>query len=203
MRNPLIPIILVVLSIATYFAFAAPWWAEINSTKADIEVAKVAVTQGNELKELVQNLTEKVNSVPPEDRSRLQAVLPFQIDEILFLNDINVLAGNRGLQARNLVLAEDTSTAGNTAAVSESDGEVKGSSSQKTKTASFAVTAKYPTFISFLRDIEQSLVLYEIKSVSFSETGTSDTSGTSGKSGQSTAPQGDDYSVKFTTYSVE
>lgn len=212
MRNPLIPIILLILSVATYFAFASPWWGDISRIKADIAVAEKAITQGNELKELVQNITEKVNAVPSDDQSRLQAVLPLKIDDILFLNDINAIAGNRGLQAKNLTLTDDVSVVNTTPQVSDVSGVTKGAPtekapSQKIKMVSFAVTAKYPAFISLLRDLEQSLVLYEVQSIGFSGKRASDTANTADKKtvekGQVAIPEGDDYSVKFTTYSVE
>ena len=212
MRNPIIPIVLAILAVATYFAFITPWWAEVNSLKADIKVAEGAIAKGNELKELVQNITEKVGAVSPDNQSRLQAILPTQIDDILFLNDINALAGNRGLQAKNLSLSADTSMVSAAIPTPEADGATKGpqtkiAASQKEKMVSFSVTAKYPAFISFLRDLERSLVLYETKSITFSEkggggAGAAPTKNTTGK-GEAAAPEGDDYSVKFTTYSVE
>lgn len=221
MRNPLIPIILIVLSIATYFAFAAPWWSDIRKLQADMQVAKESIARGNELKELIQNITEKVDAVSPEDQSRLQAVLPFQIDDILFLNDINSLSGNHGLSTKNLTFGDEVGTVVGSVApapqpkIDDGDNDTaKGAGSpqtavsQKTKIVTFSVTAKYPKFITFLRDLEQSLVLYEIKSISFSETATTNAGGsnsksTSGKTGQSAEPEGDAYSVKLTTYSVE
>jgi len=212
MRNPIIPIVLAILAVATYFAFITPWWAEVNSLKADIKVAEGAITKGNELKELVQNITEKVGAVSPDNQSRLQAILPTQIDDILFLNDINALAGNRGLQAKNLSLSADTSMVSAAIPDPEVGGATKGSQTrmavpQKEKMVSFSVTAKYPAFISFLRDLERSLVLYETKSITFSEKGEGNAvaatvKNTTGK-GEAVAPEGDDYSVKFTTYSVE
>lgn len=211
MRNPLIPIILVILSIATYFAFAVPWWTEVTGLKAGIEVADKSITQGKELKELIQNIAEKVDAVPADDRSRLQAVLPVQIDEILFLNDINLLTESHGLQTAGLVLGGDAAgnKKGGSSSTEEASGTASGSAQQKTKEVGFSVSAKYPAFILFLRDLEQSLVLYEIKSIAFSRGGTSDegstsaksTAGTSGKNGQAT--DGDTYTIKFTTYSVE
>jgi len=89
MRNPFIPIILFILSGATYFAFIAPTWEEVGSIKEQQESAQGTITQGEELKTLVADISEKVKRFEEEDpQGRIGAILPLEIDEILFLNDI-------------------------------------------------------------------------------------------------------------------
>lgn len=210
MRNPFIPIILFILAGASYFAFIAPFWNDIGTIKSEQESAQETIKQGEELKTLVADISEKVKQFEERDpNGRLGAILPLEIDEILFLNDLSALVGNQGLEAKELMLSggdDDTAPTGNEGAPNagtQTGGDT--SNDRVHRTVSFTVSATYPQFVALLREIEQNLVLLEIESVDFTagaapeaSTGSSSRT-TSARSGS--APVAD-YSITLRTISV-
>ena len=197
MRNPFIPIILFILSGATYFAFIAPTWEEVGSIKEQQESAQGTITQGEELKTLVADISEKVKRFEEEDpQGRIGAILPLEIDEILFLNDISALAGNRGLQTKGLMLEAKSDDAPNNQAETQTKNE------RATRTVAFSVSATYPQFVDFLREIEQNLVLLEIENIEFAAV-SEEAPKSSGSTSKTSSPSAYDYSVILRTISVQ
>lgn len=209
MRNPFIPIILLILAGASYFAFIAPFWNDIGTIKSEQKSAQETIKQGEELKTLVADISEKVKQFEERDpNGRLGAILPLEIDEILFLNDLSALVGNQGLEAKELTLSgdDDTATTENEGAPNVDTQARDGVSNDRThRTVSFTVSATYPQFVALLREIEQNLVLLEIESVDFTA-GTVPETSTGGSSRTTSARSGSvpvaDYSITLRTISV-
>lgn len=216
MRNPLIPIILLILSGATYFAFIAPFWQDVTTVKNAQEEARKTIEQGEKLKTLVADIAAKVRKFEERDPSgRIGAILPLETDEILLLNDISALVGNQGLEAKELTLeypdmgvsegqASSPTNGGTTPATSGRGGTAPEENARAYRTVSFSVSATYSQFVELLREIEQNLVLFEIESVDFIA-GDTDAEG-SGSRGTSAvrsigAPVAD-YSITLRTVSV-
>lgn len=215
MRNPFIPIILLILSAATYFAFIAPFWQDVGTIKVEQEEAAKTIEQGEKLKTLVADIAAKVRKFEERDPDgRIGAILPLETDEILLLNDISALVGNQGLEAKELTLSssDDEAAQGGARAVSDGDtprpaGDGEGTTGEDDRiyrTVSFSVSTTYPQFIILLREIEQNLVLFEIEDIEF--VASAGDSGGSGSRGTSTARSSgapvSDYSITLRTVSV-
>lgn len=209
MHNPFIPIILLILSGASYFAFIAPFWDDIGVVQVRQESARETIKQGEELKTLAADIAAKVKQFEERDpNGRLGAILPLEIDEILFLNDLSALVGNQGLEAKELTLSgsdDEGSTGG--AGQAQNDPDSPGSAQNDSnasrdrtyRTVSFSVSATYPQFVALLREIEQNLVLLEIESVEFTAGAAPEVSGARARS---TSTPVADYSITLRTVSV-
>ena len=207
MRNHLISFILIILAVATYFAFTAPLWSQAEILKESIANDQDAIKEGRDLQALVQDVSGIVSEISPEQQSALEAILPEKVDEILLLNDIYTLAASHEMQVQDLGLVDDVSanTNANSAGASGDALSVStASSGPKTRMVTFSVSAGYAPFVAFIKELEKSLGRYEIPSIKFSaSTDGSTKAGSSASGSKSSQSAGTSYTVTITTYSVK
>lgn len=206
MRNPFISFILIILAAATYFGFTAPLWSDAEALKGSITNDQDAIKEGRDLQTLIQDVSGIVSNISPEQQSKLEAVLPEKVDEILLLNDIYTLAASHEMQVQDIELVDipASGASGAGANVGAIVAPTLGNG-VKTRTVTFSVAAEYATFVTFIKELEKSLVLYEITSVDFSSSddGSSTATGSSAGSSKSKSPSTVTYTVTITTYSVK
>ena len=109
-------------------------------------------------------LVKKRNTISDTDQARLEKLLPSNIDNIRLIIEISNIAQGRNLVAKNISVGDV-----NAAATSQNS---IGQNNQQYGTLSlkFTVNASYPTFLSFLQDLENNLRLVDITNISFSST---------------------------------
>lgn len=168
--NFIMPIILIVSSLAVFFGYVDPnYKSAAPSNTADYSTYSITALKNelanyediaNRSTEIVKqrnNLISKKNSISDSDQSRLQILLPNNIDNIRLIIEINRIAAARNLFLRNINFAEakDTSSIGSTNAP------------YGTLSLKFTVTASYNNFLNFLTDLENNLRLLDITDISF------------------------------------
>jgi Tfp pilus assembly protein PilO len=107
-------------------------------------------------------LLAKYNSFSPQDLSKLQSVLPDNVDNIRLIIDIDNIASQHGLSLSNVQLGDlSGSSAQSSGAVGASSGPVG------SVEVGFTVTTDYNTFLAFLQDLQHSLRIIDVDSITF------------------------------------
>lgn len=166
----LIPSILIILSVISFVVFTDPTYKDIKELKAEAASYNLALDNARSLQETRDELAMKYNSFDPDDIDRVEKLLPDSVDNIRLIIEIEKIAAKYGMILKQVKY--DTFDA---------DDESTGSLKTETKSNAlmsnkeygefelqFSTEGDYTKFLSFLRDIEQSLRVVDITDVGFS-----------------------------------
>lgn len=161
MSKTLIPVILILVAGLVGFFLIKPVYEKISIAKEGIQGIDDAMEKTKKIGSIVETLRSDMDSITSEEEDKLMAILPKEVDKIRFLNMLNSLALRNNLPIVNLTVSGDTT---------RNETTVAGTDLRQPKaiTASFSVIASYDAFITFLKEIEQSLTLLDVDSISFS-----------------------------------
>jgi Tfp pilus assembly protein PilO len=154
------PLVLVIIAVAVFFGFVDPTYSRIKSLSGQEAEYNDALTRARELQETRDRLLSRYNTFRDADLSRLQKLLPDTIDNVRLVLDIDSIASRYGMRTRNVAVQNEAPLA--QAGVIGPDQRLYG-----TVVLSFSVTGTYDNFIAFLQDLERSLRLVDVESLSF------------------------------------
>jgi Tfp pilus assembly protein PilO len=172
----IVPIILVIVSIGVFFAYVSPAYGKIKTLRAEVGQYNEALDNSRELQKLRDGLISKYNTFSPSDVERLEKMLPDTVDNVRLIMDIASIADRYGMSVKNVSVEEETG---------EESGEIgPDDRPYGSMLLDFSVASTYENFEQFLMDLEESLRVVDVVSLSFRSTN----SGTY------------DYSVSLRTY---
>lgn len=196
MKN-LIALLLILVSGGVFYYITFPMYGEVQTLRAKKAEYDQALNSSQEAQKVRAALETKYNSISPENLNRLEGFLPNNIDNIRLIIEIDKIASQHNLTISNaqVTVAKETPTAIN----QEENVMVIESTDYGTGKFSFATSGTYEQYRSFIKDLEQSLRLINITSLSLSVAG----SGTPSSSSPSVSETGEEiysYTTTFDTY---
>lgn len=183
--NFILPIILIVTSIGSFFFYTdrinrGPWEKQTSpgitedvayqTLKKNTTELDQALARSEDIIKVRDNLKTKYNSFTEEELERASVLLPDNIDNIRLIIDIDAMAKKYNLVARNIAVEDPKDgqdKAASTAATRQLGSLGAGSSKYGVRSVRFSVLAPYDSLLQFLRDLEDSLRLLDVTSVSF------------------------------------
>jgi hypothetical protein len=123
-----------------------------------------ALNKSQELRKIRDEKVAAFNTFSPDEKQRLESILPDNVDNIHLIIDINNIAARHGLSLKNVSLGtiSDSATARSALAVGASG------SSVGSVELGFGFSAPYEVFLAFLEDLQHSLRVMDIEKISFS-----------------------------------
>lgn len=183
----LISIILLLASIGMFVFYINPLYTgatgekdfaarSIQELKADDTQYVDALDRTTKYELTRQNLLNISRSISSADRAKLAKLLPDQIDTVRLIIDVSDVADNYNLFLQNIGISGEAEGSQSKSKAQPAGGSLlaQGNTKYDSITLSFSVTGSYDDFFSFITDLEQSLRLVDIISVSFSSTGAVD-----------------------------
>ena len=173
--NFILPIILILSSLTIFFGYINPNYKG-NGTPTNVSdystysvlSLKDELTKFDDLAKgstsvvsKRNNLVAKKDRISQEDITRLEKLLPSNIDNIRLIIEIGKIASGRNLIIKNVSIGEGKKN-------SESIGQ--NASSFGTLSLNFSVNASYKNFLDFLKDLENNLRIIDITNISFAAT---------------------------------
>lgn len=155
----LLPILLLVSAGLLFWGLIDPAYAEIKKMKKEEALYDQALSNSKELQAIRDSLLKKYNSFSQEDLDRLEKLLPDTVDNVKLIMDIDGIAGKYGMSLKSVSVK--TPTAQKSGVLGKNE-EPVGSIS-----LSFSVSGPYKSFINFLRDMENSLRIVDVETISF------------------------------------
>lgn len=185
----IIPTILLIISIAMLsvlfsqsatksislggWSLAVPSYPQIKELQAEKTQYESALANSRKLQEERDTLGKKYNAIPPESLNRLSKFIPDSADNIRLIIDIQRIAQAYGLSLSSIRYdAGQTSAAPAPLAPAAPSAVAAASNDYGTFNLEFSVSASYENFLKFIKDLESSLRLVDIQSITF----TTDTS---------------------------
>ncbi len=180
------PFIIIALCVGMYFLYISPMLGDIDERRGKLAEYRSALEQTKELKIQRDAAISAYNNIGETDIARLNKIIPEKFEGVLFVNDINAIASRNGIKMSEFKTNETQTPSRNTSTV-ETNGK-----SYKVVTVSLKLTGQYDQFIKFLKEIESSLQLIDVNTLSIA----------SGKV-QKATDNNLDYSVEINTYSLK
>ncbi len=165
----ILPIILIGVAIAGFFMLTNPLYQSISLEKEQVASYNEALDNSKALESERDKLTQKYNSFNPEDLSRLQKLLPDNVDNIRLILEIEKIASPYGMVLKDVKY----DAMSDSAAVSQTGGIIQGGESSSHKdygiwNLEFSTQGTYNNFINFIKDLENNLRIVDISSIQFS-----------------------------------
>ncbi len=150
-----------------FFTLASPLYKDISLKKEQIASYNEALANSKALEALRDQLTQKYNSLHPEDLSKIQKFLPDHVDNIRLILEIEKVASPYGMVLRDVRYDIEERV------VSRAAGSVPGSRAPATKDygvwgLEFSTQGTYNNFINFLKSLESNLRMVDVSSIEFS-----------------------------------
>ena len=109
MMRFIMPIILIGISISIFFVFTNPIYTDIGLIKAQVASYDEALNNSKALAGARDVLTQKYNSINPDDLVKLQKLLPDNIDNIRLILEIEQIAVPYSMVLKNIKYNATTS----------------------------------------------------------------------------------------------
>lgn len=163
MTRLIIPVLLVAASIGLFMLYTDPAYQEVKALQAQVAAYDEALDKSQELKKTRDQLISRRNTFPAEGLQKLEKILPDNVDNIRLIIDINAIAARHSLAIKEIELGEVSDSAeGRSELAVGASGSAIGS-----VTLGFTIAASYESFLAFLQDLEHSLRVVDIESISF------------------------------------
>lgn len=160
MSRFLVPLFFLVAAVGIFIVFTQPLIDGIKAQQADISIYQEALQNGQKLIDVRKRLLDRYNSFSSEDIGRLKKILPDAIDNVRLIIDLDTIASKYGMELKNVrIIAADSKNANATLGP---DNLKYGSVG-----LGFTVTGSYEVFRRFVADLEKSLRVVDLVSVSF------------------------------------
>ncbi len=156
-------ILFLTTAIVIFFTQTRPYYNDIKVLISERDEYQVALADFRELQTLKDQLLSQYNTISQSDFDRLNKLLPPAIDSGNIIVMLEDRARENGILLKKIDIKESQeSTSGLTNALGAPPPPYK------TVELSFAISGPYVSVLSFFGDLEKSIRLFDVKSVSFS-----------------------------------
>ncbi|MFA7302270.1 MAG: hypothetical protein WC030_00785 [Candidatus Paceibacterota bacterium] len=166
MNSRIAPLFALFIAGTMLFAYVSPTWSgSIAETKVAIQSADDALASARDYVKKQDVLAQQTSAIDPGSLKRLSAFLPDSVDNVSLILSLSALAARTGLVLSSIDVSGNTSAA-SSGAVAENANLVN--------SIDLALTASgpYGAFQNFLRGIEKSQRLLDVRTISVTGTNT-------------------------------
>lgn len=228
MAKPIISFVSLILSIGFTFLYVIPMYNHTQERRGDIESLSKILSTSSEIKTLITETKENLKGIDTSVLERFNVFLPERIDPVRFANTLQSIGRNNRIILEGIKVTTPpagtigkTGVTGGTGAVqglvniislgaqidkaqgAENQAAVAGSASPFGKYvathATFSFVADFETFQLFLNDLERSLGLINLTSLTFSQV-SGEASSISAREASTPTYQ---YTMEIETYSLQ
>lgn len=169
-----LPLILIASGVAGFLLITQPVYEESLVLKQEADKYNEALANSKILQQERDLLTKKFNSFNQEDIDRLQKIVPDSVDNIKLILEIQEVAQERGILVSNVefepeqFIDEESKTEQEKA--KQANLRRPGASdnlSYDVFDLEFSISGKYDAFVEFMKLLEKSLRVVDVKSIAF------------------------------------
>lgn len=164
MMRLFLPLILIAIAIGLFFVFTDPTYQTIKDLRVQEMEYDQALTKSKELLAIRNSLISKRNTFSPDDVNKVARVLPDNVDNIRLILDTETIAQRYRLHIEEIGISAPQASREERSELAVGDTNDPVGSVQ----LSFSVTARYDDFLRFIKDLERSVRIVDIQSISFS-----------------------------------
>ena len=169
MFRSIFPGFLIIVSVGMFIFFTNPTYKEVNALSLEVDSFNEALNNSKELQERRNELADKYSSFLPSDITKLEKMLPNNVDNIRLIIEIQNIASQHSLSLKNVeyntISKEQETTEGTS---SKNRANIEKEEDYSPFMLSFSVSGSYNSFLDFLKDLDRNLRIVDITSISFS-----------------------------------
>ncbi len=154
MKRFLAPIFFMLIASGIYVLYIDSVYGQIQISLAKKDAIEKSIVDASDAKQKIERLAAVESSFPPDYEVKLRTLLPDSIDPTRLVVEVNAMALRDGLHIT-------------TPTISRIENTKKSPLPYVKHTITFTVRAPYAGFRSYLRDLEGSLSLRDVSSLSF------------------------------------
>jgi len=154
-------LILLIISVALFFTFTSPNYDKVKALRTQAGQYQDTLSNIANLIKKRDDLLVKYNNIPADEISGLQKVLPDNVDTVTLAYNFDSIAAKYGITLKSVRTLDSQNQSGTEIVQST------GNSPYQSVTVSIEFISSYENFRNFLNDIEKSLRIIDVKSVSF------------------------------------
>lgn len=167
----ILPVTLIGIAIAGFFTFTNPFYENVLADRKQVASYNEALDNSKALEAERDKLTQKYNSFDSENLSKLQKLLPDNVDNIRLILEIEQIAAPYGMILKGIKYSatDNAKAAVSTAGVAQRSAvSLVTAKDYGIWDLEFSTTGIYNNFLNFTRDLENNLRIVDIISIQFS-----------------------------------
>jgi Tfp pilus assembly protein PilO len=153
--------ILILISAGMLYVFILPQYDQVNALKANQAQYQNILQNVSALEAKRDELLVKYQNIPQQRIDELFKVLPDNVDTVSLAMNLDTIASHYGISIKSIQTAKDNTNNSSTIVVGAP------TSAYGAVTFNFSFITTYANFRKFMQDIEKSLRITDIQSVSF------------------------------------
>lgn len=154
------PTVLVAIAIILFFSYVQPTYHDVQAMRVEKARLDAALAKADEVSKAREDLSKRYGAITKENKDNLLKMLPNNVDNIPLILDIQGVAKKYGMIPQDIKYDVPRQT-------SQQNVAVQGQKEYGTFDLEFSVVSTYPNFTKFLNEIEQSLRIVDISSITF------------------------------------
>ncbi|MFA6524281.1 MAG: hypothetical protein WC264_02830 [Candidatus Paceibacterota bacterium] len=168
-----VPVILIGIAIGGFFMFTNPLYKNISVINAQVTSYNEALTNSKTLEAERDKLTQKYNAFDPENLSKLEKLLPDNVDNIRLILEIEKIASPYGMVLKDVKYDTMSKAKIDVTGVNLKNAVQNSATAQSlnkdygTWDLEFSTQGTYNNFINFIKDLESNLRIVDISSIQF------------------------------------
>jgi Tfp pilus assembly protein PilO len=156
--------ILLLLSVGLFYAVFMPRYEKVQGLMNQQGQYREVLNNVSELSEIRDDLEVKYQNTPAQEIARLEKILPANVDTVNLAMNFDSIAARYGISIKSIRTVESKAEIGTSIV------QGNGNKPYDRVTVSFSFISTYDNFRKFMADIEKSLRVIDVKSVSFQAT---------------------------------
>jgi len=171
MTKSILSILFIGAAVMLFIMYVQPTYDTVRKDKAKVARLDATLTKTREIQDLKKNILNRFNNLFSETNlNRLKKMLPDHVDNVRLVLDMDGIASRYGIRIQNVSIKEQSSN--NTANGNKNssntvlNGGVSENLPYKSLTLQFEVISSYDEFILLLHDLESSLRIVDLVSLS-------------------------------------
>lgn len=159
------------ISVGAFVLYINPTYKDLNALRVQKAEYDEALNNSKILQTIRTTLSDKYKSFNPSDLARLEKLLPDNVDNIKLILEIQRIASTYGMTLQNVKFDTDTvaKQSANQAGFVTSGAALAAAPKKDFGTfdLEFSTSGSYGNFVNFLADLEKSLRIVDVKSITF------------------------------------
>ena len=166
MTKSILAILFLGAAVLVFVLYVRPTYDRIQTQRADVARFDEALSKTREIQELKNSLLSRYNVFTGANLDRLQKMLPDHVDNVRLVLDLDGIASRYGIRIQNVAVDESAQDAAENAGGTVLNGGISQNLPYRSLTLQFEVIATYDEFVSLMRDLESSLRIVNLASLS-------------------------------------
>jgi len=165
MTKSILSIIFIGASIMLFVLYVRPTYDLVQNNKAQVARFDEALAKTREIQELKSNLLSRYNLFAGQNLDRLQKMLPDHVDNVRLVLDMDGIASRYGIRIQNVAVQESSRDRDDASSTILNGGAIQDQPYQSL-TLEFEVVSTYDEFVLLIRDLESSLRIVDLVTLS-------------------------------------